>query len=624
MDKRHPSHPIVAWEEVEAPQEVSPPPEPSEVSLVQPLPIVIAEGMAPPQRILFHPEKICMVWQHSQRAGAGLRNLGNTCFLNSVLQCLTYTPALANHLLSGEHSQSCQQEGFCMMCRMEVHIKQVLFAPASAIEPWAVTNDLTITCWSCQAVSNSYEVFLDASLDIKTASSVTGALEDFVKPKHLDGENCFKCSKCNKMAAASKRFTIHHTPKVLTVCLKRFEGSTGEKISKVVEYPEYLDLHPYMSQTDAELLLYTLYAVLVHSGGSCHAGHYFCYIKGSNGLWYKMDDTSVVLHDINTVLRQQAYLLFYIRYCDSESGQSTVSSLVRSYGSSSLSQWAAGSKQSSEEYLQPSERTDIVLVSIEAMRDSSTFDKKAARDMLDRVMEIPDFWLVDVPKILRCIYKNLESINTASAQQSVESLLLLMANRSPGEVVTVLLRITPQGDRTALALWEVVFSAPKTLDKILMEFLRRLLVTDSLFLEGLISLSERPDMARKMQVLLLFIMRLIWHGNTEFKKKALVFLKNMMGRLKREETSHITKQLAKEFLTLFDHLEQVSSRAEEFLSQSLPYLRDAQASLREAAVRFIALQPLEQDSKPSIRYLAAQTILILSHPRKQPRSRWTL
>ena len=34
-----------------------------------------------------------------------------------------------------------------------------------------------------------------------------------------------------------------------------------------------------MSQTAGEPLLYALFAVLVHSGGSCHAGHYFCYTK---------------------------------------------------------------------------------------------------------------------------------------------------------------------------------------------------------------------------------------------------------------------------------------------------------------------------------------------------------
>lgn len=46
-----------------------------------------------------------------------------------------------------------------------------------------------------------------------------------------------------------------------------------------MKYPEYLDLRPFMSQSHGDPQVYGLYAVLVHSGFSCHAGHYFCYIK---------------------------------------------------------------------------------------------------------------------------------------------------------------------------------------------------------------------------------------------------------------------------------------------------------------------------------------------------------
>ncbi|KAK2524993.1 hypothetical protein Q9233_009040 [Columba guinea] len=409
------------------------------------------------------------------------------------------------------------------------------------------------------------------------------------------------------------------------------------------------------------------------------------------------------------------------------------------------------------EYLQPSERTDMVLVFIEAMTNSSTFDKVAARNMLGMVKRNCDFWLVDVPKITSCIHKALGCINTAPARRSLMSLIVWMADKCPGEVVSTLLTIAPPGDSTALALWEVMFSVPHTLQNVLkelliqlqdrhyrvlythwvdtailrlailassdlqdeefapmylvMRFLRqRRPVVLSLLLRAMMTLSQRGEMARKMKVMLPDLMWVLQYGNKAIKIKALVVFRNVMAQLEREEASPIAVRLAEFLLPFFDDelsqlrkisislfrdlmkmvvgndkskmkitvrrgllplffrmsdqvqsvakvareallgaaellkwkqlkdlvqaqqkwrigeslLEQDRSRAEEYLSQSLLYLGDAQASLREAALRFIAIQPLEEDSEPSICSLAAQTIVIVCSSWKRPRSRWTL
>lgn len=66
------------------------------------------DGIPAPQKVLFPAQRLSMKWERVHRVGAGLSNLGNTCFLNSALQCLTYTPPLTNYLLSREHGRTCE------------------------------------------------------------------------------------------------------------------------------------------------------------------------------------------------------------------------------------------------------------------------------------------------------------------------------------------------------------------------------------------------------------------------------------------------------------------------------------------------------------------------------------
>ncbi|XP_002720394.1 ubiquitin carboxyl-terminal hydrolase 17-like protein 6 [Oryctolagus cuniculus] len=317
-----------------------------------------------------------LIWKRPYGIGAGLQNMGNTCYMNATLQCLTYTPPLANYMLSQAHSQTCRPSGFCMLCAVETHFLWALHSPGDVIQPCQAlaaafhrnrqedaheflvfTVDALkaaglpglmnvvgpkedkslshqifggywksqIKCLQCQGVSDTLDPYLDIALDIKTADSVQQALEQLVKPEELDGENAYECGICLKKTAASKTLVLQSSGNVLIFVLKRFSDFTGEKIARQVQYPECLDMRPYMSQQSGRPLEYVLYAALVHVGLRCQKGHYFCYVKAGNGHWYKMDDAKVTACDITSVLNQSAYVLFYVQKSEFGGENGTVS-----------------------------------------------------------------------------------------------------------------------------------------------------------------------------------------------------------------------------------------------------------------------------------------------------------
>ncbi|KAL8587837.1 hypothetical protein ACOMHN_021055 [Nucella lapillus] len=334
------------------------------------------ESLPTPRVVIYPPEKVQLKWRGMLKVGGGLMNLGNTCFLNATLQCLAYTPALANYCLSDQHTRTCNQHGFCMMCTMIQHIKTALNHSGSAFKPNSVLYKLKyiakhfrhgrqedaheflrllmdsmqkacldghkkldklsrettvihqifggflqsqVQCLKCSARSNTYEPFLDLSLNLKDVTTVEGALAKFVKPDTLEAANAYDCERCGKKRPAKKRFSIHKAPNVLTIQLNRFGYSrTAAKINRHIQFPEKLNIRPYMSHRQGEAEHYQLYAALVHSGHSCSMGHYYCYVRAPSSVWYCMNDSSVHSVSASRVFQSQAYLLFYTKTVPSQ------------------------------------------------------------------------------------------------------------------------------------------------------------------------------------------------------------------------------------------------------------------------------------------------------------------
>ncbi|XP_010265604.1 PREDICTED: ubiquitin carboxyl-terminal hydrolase 23 isoform X2 [Nelumbo nucifera] len=308
-----------------------------------------------------------------KRIGAGLENLGNTCFLNSVLQCLTYTEPFAAYLQSGKHQTSCRTAGFCAMCAIQNHVRRALQSTGRILAPKDLVMNLRcisrnfrnarqedaheymvnllesmhkcclpsgvpsespsayekslvhkifggslrsqVKCMQCSYCSNKFDPFLDLSLEINKADSLRKALTHFTAVEQLDGgEKQYQCQRCKQKVRALKQLTVHKAPYVLTIHLKRFGSHVpGQKIDKRVEFGPSLDLKPFVSGSYEGDLKYTLYGVLVHAGWSTHSGHYYCFVRTSSGMWHSLDDNRVVQVSERTVLEQKAYMLFYVR-----------------------------------------------------------------------------------------------------------------------------------------------------------------------------------------------------------------------------------------------------------------------------------------------------------------------
>ena len=86
-----------------------------------------------------------------------------------------------------------------------------------------------VRCEVCQHESLNNMDFMDLSLPIKNEfgtgvlnSSVEMALENYIKPERLEGDNKYQCEKCAKKVDAEKGLKLTSCPPILVIHLARF------------------------------------------------------------------------------------------------------------------------------------------------------------------------------------------------------------------------------------------------------------------------------------------------------------------------------------------------------------------------------------------------------------------
>lgn len=173
----------------------------------------------------------------------------------------------------------------------------------------------SIICSNCEAITKNYEEFVDFSVTIndKENSVLTECLTKSFS-KEIINDYKYKCESCSfENNSIGKQFKIKKFPLTLCLQLKRFKqmnNGTLSKINKFVKFDEYIDIGRFSNDGNVSLV-YELNCVVVHEGTNFNTGHYIVFVNMGKGIWFKFNDNKFSKVNLETVLSQSAYLLFY-------------------------------------------------------------------------------------------------------------------------------------------------------------------------------------------------------------------------------------------------------------------------------------------------------------------------
>ena len=290
----------------------------------------------------------------------GLLNLGNTCYVNSVLQCFLYDPLFQKILIENknvinnllfdiisnidltENNEKLivpynlskfldyfisKKSWFIKFQQNDSHdfltnFLDLLCNPQnlklSGNDPdilWNIflkNNDspftdiyhgqtkTSIKCCNCNSVSVKYEEFNTINLSINGINNLTELFINYLRKEIQDDpKNLYYCETCKCQHVSEKKIAIYRLPPRLILVLKKYSKKNNILINNFL----------IKEQISSEIKKYKLSGIVNHSG-NLHDGHYTSNVLINNN-WYYFNDHVISLQNTMKFNNQDAYILFF-------------------------------------------------------------------------------------------------------------------------------------------------------------------------------------------------------------------------------------------------------------------------------------------------------------------------